>query len=104
MDIYSVRDRAAWECELQLLNNYDIYHTYGYHKAHCKVDGGEPVLFVVKDGGEYLLLPLLEREFGDNFKDASSVYGYPGPVTNSESTARFKTGALIKATSVYWFF
>src|SRR5690606_39206002 len=58
--------------------SYDFYHCNSYN---CLETDGEPALFVSQDkAGNFIAMPLVIREIeGSDFKDCTSVYGYPGP-------------------------
>lgn len=75
-----IRDKNQWDSLLQKADRSDFYHTYEYHEiAHDQ--GEEPVLIHYKENGQHVLIPLLFREIkGTKLYDATSVYGYPGPL------------------------
>jgi hypothetical protein len=60
---------------------HDFYHLPGYVDLCAREDRGEARALVVEDSGATLLLPLILRSLpeGDRL-DASSPYGYPGPI------------------------
>lgn len=59
---------------------YDFYHTAIYHRLDEK---GEPLLFNISDNKYSISLPLIIRKIDNtSWKDATSVYGYAGPVSN----------------------
>lgn len=65
---------------------HDFFHLPGYVSACGPHEGGEPLLFLLDLGDSGMLIPLIRRslkEFGvafSEFSDASSPYGYPGPL------------------------
>lgn len=78
--IITIGQQHEWEKYVRSSNNYDFYHTLDYHKLD---NSGEPFLFVFEEDGYFIALPLLKREItGTPYFDCTSVYGYPGPVTN----------------------
>lgn len=77
-----VSKKKHWDKILDQVHTYDIYHTYEYHDVHSRIDRGKPVLLVIKHEASIIALPLLERKINSKHADASSVYGYPGPITN----------------------
>lgn len=80
-----ILDKESWDKELELYT-FDVYHTYDFHIAHASVDKGTPVLFSCKLGDKSLLIPLLTRDIDKTgFKDATSVYGYPGILAHNLS-------------------
>lgn len=71
---------ARWQTWVQQCQ-HDFYHTAFYHKLEQAQ--GEPVLLVGQSDTELLLLPLLLRPvFETELYDATSVYGYAGPIAN----------------------
>lgn len=81
--IEAIKDKNEWGTQLDLVGNSDFYHTYDYHIL-SKNDDEEPVLLKYSSGKTNILLPLLIRTIeGSNYKDATSVYGYAGPLVIS---------------------
>lgn len=88
--IHKITTKSDWEgfCKDK---GFDLYHTYSFHQAHAPVDGGEPILWCIHLDNDFIAYPLLERNITNTeFKDATSVYGYSGPITNITSTSKFK--------------
>ncbi|MCR9908099.1 GNAT family N-acetyltransferase [Vibrio campbellii] len=89
--VKKITDKENWNEFLNYFDNYDIYHTYDYHIAHADVDSGLPVLYVVHSGNSVIVFPMLERLIPNStLKDATSVYGYPGPLTNITNKDEFR--------------
>ncbi len=70
---------------------HDFYHLPFYHDLAKELGEGEPTLVVYANGPYRVLLPLLVRKIkdvpplvddGQPWYDATSVYGYPGPVAS----------------------
>ncbi len=65
---------------------HDFYHLPSYARMVSKYEGGTPVAFYAEAGESSFLLPLLIRPLPEslgapqNWSDASSPYGYPGPL------------------------
>jgi len=78
-----ITDKIEWNQVLSEVKFFDIYHTYDYHKTHSAIDGGSPVMFVYKQDGNIIALPVLERNIINGLLDATSVYGYAGPISNT---------------------
>lgn len=75
-----IKDKKLWRAELDIVTNSDFYHTYDYHQL-SKNDGENPILVKYIKGKTALLIPLLIRDIeGSYYKDATSVYGYAGPL------------------------
>ena len=83
MSLEKIKDKQKWDELLLEIGCFDTYHTFDYHNAHSVPDAGKPVMFVNRDGGDVIAIPLLERSFGNNEFDLTSVYGYAGPISNS---------------------
>ena len=78
-------DDCRWARVLERVR-HDVYHLPQYAVVAAKHEGGTPVGFYACEGQREILIPLLLRnlpaEFGiANLKDATSPYGYPGPVS-----------------------
>mgnify|MGYP003633285844 CR=1 FL=1 len=77
-----ITEKNDWEKVLEQLGVYDFYHTYDYHHL-SKNDGEKPVLLVYTKKNLTIALPLLIRQiFNTDYFDATSVYGYVGPLSN----------------------
>lgn len=68
---------------------HDFYHLPGYVALTARWEGGEPAAFLVEAGSCRLLLPLLIRPLPPGSpvagQDATSPYGYPGPIWNPDA-------------------
>ena len=93
--ILSVSNKAEWKDVLYRIGAYDFYHLPEYHGLHEKRGEGLGRLVIYEEGDKLVALPLLIREvstipgleeFGD-YRDATSVYGYPGPLANVHGRA-----------------
>ncbi len=88
-------DGARWRRVLALAR-HDVYHLPEYAVIEAQRVGGEPVAFVATDGDRVWFVPLLLRPVpGTGRIDATSPYGYPGPLSNADAgEARFFQDAL----------
>lgn len=65
---------------------HDFFHTPAYVGACAAHEAGEPLLFLLDDGPDGMLVPLIRHSlqvFGAEYRgysDAFSPYGYPSPV------------------------
>lgn len=75
-------DNPKWNDYISNCYTYDFYHTSCYHKIEQQ-DTETPVLLVASSNDEHICLPIIIRPVphNDNF-DATSVYGYCGPVAS----------------------
>lgn len=75
-----IKDKKVWKEQIALVSNSDFYHTYDYHQL-SKSNDEYPILIKYGDGQTSLLIPLLLRDIDNSdYKDATSVYGYAGPL------------------------
>ncbi|TNJ46473.1 GNAT family N-acetyltransferase [Tamlana fucoidanivorans] len=73
--------KRDWDLFLKDIGHYDFYHTYDYH--HLASSNGEnPILIKYIENNVIIGLPLLIRDiYSTIYKDATSVYGYVGPIS-----------------------
>lgn len=71
---------------VEIINNciiYDFYHTSCYHDLDSI--NGSPIMLVGQSNNVLIALPLIIRSIPNtNYFDATSVYGYCGPISNLE--------------------
>ncbi|MFH4965327.1 acetyltransferase [Gaetbulibacter sp. M235] len=81
-EIYNKKD---WDDVLKEIGYYDFYHTYDYHDL-SKNDNETPLLLKYVENDIIIAIPLLIRKIENtNYKDATSVYGYAGPISKNLS-------------------
>ena len=77
--IQVIEEKKPWDEFISSFEDADLYHTFDYHMI--AKDGGKPVLLKYTLGDINIGLPLLIRDIPNTaFKDATSVYGYAGPL------------------------
>lgn len=75
-----IRNKFEWKELTKNISLTDTYFTYDYHKLCC-FPGDIPVLLYYTNGVSGILFPLIYRNIeGTKYKDATSVYGYSGPI------------------------
>lgn len=90
--ILEITERGEWTSILESMDRHDFYHTFDYHRL-SRSPGDRPVLLVYSDGRAMIALPLIHRPIpGTGLFDATSVYGYPGPVSAGLSPTFDSTG------------
>ena len=90
-----IRDKETWDKLVNKCEFADSYHTFDYHQA-AKNAGEESVLIHYTEYGKSVVLPLLIRNIDSSvYKDATSVYGYPGPIA-SDASSDFNIGLFQK--------
>lgn len=74
-----IEEKEDWDDFVSSFEDSDFYHTFDYHMI-AKGDG-HPVILKYTKGDTCIGLPILIRQIPDSsFHDATSVYGYPGPL------------------------
>lgn len=93
--------RTEWDNLLSSTIKHDIYHISEYHLLAEKNGEGEAQLIVYADRDRFIALPLLFRsiqsisgleDIGQEYRDATSVYGYPGPIASHGISKGFVEG------------
>ncbi|NQT14847.1 MAG: GNAT family N-acetyltransferase [Planctomycetes bacterium] len=94
-DLISANQPGTWNRVLERCGRFDSYHLLGYHLVAREHGEGEPYLFVFEDQGRCAALPLLLNPVAqvDGLSDspdfdATSVYGYPGPISSVDPSDR----------------
>jgi hypothetical protein len=86
-----------WIDVLKLSWRHDFYHLPRYHSLAEQAGEGTAHLFVHEEGGQMIALPLLLRSLDKipaladearGWSDATSVYGYPGPISSQPEMPR----------------
>lgn len=86
---FSLDKSDQWLSIVQNTTQYDVYHLPAFHELD-DVEG-TPRLFVYYEDDGYIAIPLILQDVeqtpglsksGREWQDATSVYGYPGPITN----------------------
>ncbi len=78
-----IEHKDEWKLVLEDIKNYDFYHTYDYH-LFSRQKGEKPILILYQENYVCIALPLLIRNvFDTQYYDATSVYGYAGPVSKN---------------------
>lgn len=93
--VLTTKEATQWREVLSRCGTYDVYHLPGYHRVAEEQCGGSAVLFVFESGSIVIVMPLLIRRVQNlpgietsTYFDATSVYGYPGPLSNTEKVSR----------------
>lgn len=76
-------DSDAWLAALRRLR-HDCYHLPAYAAADALLVDGRPGAYIYEEAGDLLLVPLVLRRIPDSLRiDATSPYGYPGPIATT---------------------
>src|SRR4051794_7059681 len=93
LDELTPKESSAWLEVLAQTARHDFYHLPDYHALAEASGQGSARLFVYRDGGSTIALPLLLRPLAElpgigtdwaDWHDATSVYGYAGPVCSDD--------------------
>ena len=79
-----VSNGRKWDRVVEAACFSDVFHTVGYTKVFAEYDGAAPELLVYKEPPYFIALPLLIRRIPTrrDLFDATSVYGYAGPIAS----------------------
>lgn len=88
-------NNLEWKQALMGVDSYDFYHLPGYHTLHEKQEDGKGMLLAYREGDKFIALPLLIRKTSQipgletfaSYRDATSVYGYPGPLVSQSAAS-----------------
>lgn len=81
-----INEPNEWNALLHEIGVFDFYHTYDYHFIE-KLDNEVPILIKYTEKDCIIALPLLIRKISNtNYYDATSVYGYVGPISKGISS------------------
>ncbi len=84
----TITECRQWTEALEAFPDRDFYFTWDYHRLEADRNNGTPVLFVFERQDFHAALPLIVRDIpGARLKDATSVYGYAGPLAAGTSDA-----------------
>lgn len=86
MQVLGTTQHEEWMGVLGRTAQHDFYHLPSYHQIAEQSGEGTAHLFVHAEGSHLIALPLLLRPLpggaGAEWSDATSVYGYAGPVAS----------------------
>lgn len=81
--ISEITAKYDWNNILKEVDSYDFHHTFDYHQLSISKEE-RPVLLVYRKNNILIAIPLIIRPiFNTDYFDATSVYGYPGPIYNN---------------------
>lgn len=89
IEVLTTRQAERWMSALEQCALYDFYHLPAYHALAEEQGEGVAHLFLYREGAYQIALPLLFRDLkglcpgpflAPGGRDATSVYGYAGPV------------------------
>lgn len=86
-------DDSRWSAFIQR-TTHDFYHLPGYASLSARHDLADAFALLVTDGERSMILPLLLRSIPGSRVDATSPYGYPGPLVSGTDEPEFMNEAL----------
>lgn len=87
-------DAPIWKTVLER-TSFDFYHRPAYVALSAEHEGGTANALLVEDGDRGMLLPLVIRPIpGSDRTDATSPYGYPGPLVWGSDDPEFVRAAF----------
>lgn len=75
----------VWDNDLSNYN-FDIYHLSGWLNASRVIDKGTPKGIVAEYNDKKAFFPIIKRQIDDECWDATSTYGYGGPIIDDALT------------------
>jgi hypothetical protein len=106
--VLTTDDTGAWHQVLSRIPKTDIYFLPEYHRLYEQNGDGSARLFIAEDGDRVYVHPFLLRPISEvagqplrePLYDASSVYGYEGPLSSTDDAAFNEAGSRMLGT---WF-
>lgn len=89
MQVIETNQQTEWTAAVEHCLRHDFYHLPQYHAMADEAHEGKAVLFYYSEDAYSIALPLLIRPIdalpnGAPHMDATSVYGYAGPIASHE--------------------
>jgi hypothetical protein len=109
MRVLTTNQHEEWTGAVQRARQHDFYFLPEYHALAEQRGEGEARLFVFEQAGYVIALPLIIRALADcraiggaatTWRDATSVYGYSGPLYSHEDMPPAVLGGFQRALSV----
>lgn len=89
----------AWTSMLGIAA-HDCYHSPAYTELSARQEGGTACALYVESDGARVLLPLITRPLDGGDCDATSAYGYPGPIVAGTDDPAILRDALSEGTAL----
>lgn len=78
-----ITTKKQWDLVIEEVDSYDFYSTYDYHELSINSDE-KPILIKYTHDDIIVGLPLILRKIPNtSYFDATSVYGYAGPISKN---------------------
>ena len=98
--VLGAAQHEEWMAVLGRTVQHDFYHLPAYHRLAEERGEGTAHLFTYREGDHTIALPLLLRPVeasGEEWSDATSVYGYAGPLASPAQIPESVVGSFQKA-------
>jgi hypothetical protein len=86
LEVITTSEDARWAAVVARATEHDFHHLAGYHRVAEYRGEGRAALFAYRDGTHVIAVPLLLRPVDvrdpTGPQDATSVYGYAGPIAS----------------------
>ena len=97
-----ITTKKEWNEVLKAMEAFDFYHTYDYHQLSLNPHE-KAVLIYYTENTLKIALPLIIRPIENStYKDATSVYGYAGPIQSRDGVTLTNTSHFKKALDNYF--
>ncbi|MCK5921329.1 MAG: GNAT family N-acetyltransferase [Methylococcales bacterium] len=93
-------DDPDWDAWLEL-TPHDIYHRAAYHQLAEQSGEGKAQMIVHGNADRFVAWPYISSRFSENVTDASSVYGYTGPIGSGLADSAFLRHAWVAMRAVW---
>ncbi|GGD10129.1 GNAT family N-acetyltransferase [Hyunsoonleella pacifica] len=96
-----ISTKKEWKDAIKSVGHYDFYHTYDYHTL-SKLEDETPLLIEYTEDNKKIYLPLIKRKIPNTeYFDATSVYGYAGPLQININSA-FDNSIFVKKLNEFF--
>lgn len=92
-------NNTAWRATLERCS-HDCYHTPAWMKTAERSERGRAFAVHVTNGTHELLVPFVRRDITDGLWDATSAYGYGGPLVSTGAPPDFADAAFRAAVEM----
>ncbi|MDC9722568.1 MAG: peptidoglycan bridge formation glycyltransferase FemA/FemB family protein [Urechidicola sp.] len=96
-----ITTKKDWDRALERIGDFDFYHTYDYHHIGLKAYQTPTLLKYSQDDFTIALPLLIQKIEGTSYYDATSVYGYAGPISTNLPND-FDNTEFIKRLKLYF--
>lgn len=84
IEVIGIENSIKWQVILERCGEYDFYYTAEHHRCAISTEQEKPLLLSFAIDEYYIALPIILRDIPGELmlKDATSVYGYAGPLSS----------------------